>query len=448
MPTESHAIDVALASPGSPGARSWFETQIREFEQATRGASGNIERFLRRIQSEAPPHVLHELLLELIAVELELRWRRRRGRRAGPKLEVYLKRFPQLKSLDELPLWLVAEEYRVRRRFGDAPQKAEYVARFPRHGSALAPSLAAVDDDLQSEGAATQAPQKQLIEFPAEPVDPQAPLFHGDYLLRRLIGAGGTCKVYTGVQRSLDKPVAIKVLKKPLLNDRFAVERFLKEARIAARLRHPAIVAVHGLGRFPDGGYFMVLDLIEGQDLARKSAHGATLLEAALLTAQAADAIAFCHAAGVIHCDVKPGNLIADSRGVVHLSDFGLARLAADCLENASEAIAGTAAYMAPEQIDRRWGGVTEAADIYALGAVLYTLMTRRPPYLAADRDATLSLVAAPDVFPAAIGCADELGERLAKIALRCLAKDPARRFATAREVADALRQAASGFMA
>jgi tRNA A-37 threonylcarbamoyl transferase component Bud32 len=414
------------------------------------GTGESIERFLSHIEREAPPHTLHELLLELIAVDLEMLWRRRaqRGRRPGPRLENYLKRFPQLESLDELPPWLVAEEYRARCRWGDVPPKAEYVARFPRHGSKLAQSLAAVDDDLKSEGAATQTSPKQLIDFPAEPIDPEAPLFHGDYFLRRLIGAGGTCKVYTGVQRSLDKPVAIKVLKKSLLVDRFAVERFLNEARIAARLRHPAIVAVHGLGRFPDGGYFMVMDLIEGEDLARKAERGVSPAEAALLTAQAAEAIAFCHAAGVIHADLKPSNLIADSRALVHLTDFGLAHLTSDSPQDASQIIAGTAAYMAPEQIDPRWGKINLAVDIYALGAVLYTLLARRPPYIGASRDETLTFVASQDVLPAPVSGDDPLRRRLGEIALGCLAKEAAARFATAGDVADLLRQATREFMA
>jgi hypothetical protein len=447
-PLDTRAAGGKLRDSDAPVA-AWQEAQVRAFEQAARGRERvSIKEFLDALPDTISLQAKWELILELIAVDLELRWQGSAGGEGrGPRLELYCKQFPQLGSLDNLPLWLVAEEYRVRRRWGDAPEHAEYLARFPRQGLALSSALADVDGDLRAEGSPIAAsPPRPIAGFPAEPIDPAAPLFHGDYFLRRLIGMGGMCKVYTAVQRSLARPVAVKVLKKSSLVDARCVARFLREAHIAARLRHPAVVPVHGLGRLPDGGYFMVMDLIEGEDLARKSApHGVRPEEAASLTAQAAEAVAYCHAAGVVHGDLKPSNLLADSRGAIHLTDFGLAwEIGLEtALFNDARYIAGTAAYMAPEQVDRRWGEVSAAADIYSLGGVLYTLLSGRPPWGAAGWEATLARVAAPDAMPEPLERGSELRNRLNEICGRCLSKDQSQRYAGANELAVALRTAA-----
>jgi serine/threonine protein kinase len=186
------------------------------------------------------------------------------------------------------------------------------------------------------------------------------------------------------------------------------------------------------------------MDLIEGEDLAIKTDRGISPFEAALFAAQTAEAVAFCHQAGVIHGDLKPSNVIADSRGAVHLTDFGLARLIDGDPDESSSVIAGTAAFMAPEQVDSRWGKITSSIDIYALGALLYTLLCGRPPYFGNCREEVLAHVAAGEVHPAPIRDADAAVTRLAHIAMQCLCKHSAQRFASAREVADALRQAAS----
>jgi eukaryotic-like serine/threonine-protein kinase len=430
-----NAIDSAhdVALPQSP-----LDDAVAAFEAAwRREARPSLEEHVR-----ARSIADRATLLELVAVDLECRWREARGGGpAGSRLETYLKRFPRLGALDDLPAWLIAEEYRVRRRWGDQPAAAEFVARFPRHAD-LVTVLDAVDADLRGEGVGREAAVRALVDFPAEPIDPEAPLFHGDFHLQRLIGAGGMSKVYTGVQRSLAKPVAVKVLKKSLWRDQRAVRRFLREARLAARLRHPAIVDVHGLGRLPDGGYFMVMELIEGEDLARRIARGGVSpTEAARLAAEAAEAIAFCHDAGVIHADLKPSNLLIDSRGRIRVTDFGLAREVSEELPVDEDGIAGTAAYMAPEQIDRRWGEIGPAVDVYGLGGVLYTLLSGRAPYEGEDRATVLARVASADEHPPPMPSGSPPLDRINEKCLRCLRKAPAARLPSARELAAALRE-------
>lgn len=154
----------------------------------------------------------------------------------------------------------------------------------------------------------------------------------------------------------------------------------------------------------------------------------------------AVEAVEYCHAAGVIHGDLKPSNLLADEEGRIHLIDFGLARRLAET----SGEVGGTAPYMAPELIDSRWGEISPAVDIYGLGGVLYTLLAGRPPYAAASREATLTLVASLDAAPPMLESGEPLREALNTICMRCLEKDPRRRYVSARELATELRAASA----
>ncbi len=189
------------------------------------------------------------------------------------------------------------------------------------------------------------------LATPLPHIDLQMPLFHGDYHLQRLIGSGGMCKAYAATQRSLGKLVCVKALRKRSRHDPRTVSRFLQEARVVTRLRHPQIVAIHGLGRLPDGGYFMVMDWIDGHDLAHEcrdvlmSPSKATRLVASL-----ADVLDYVHQRGVVHCDLKPANVLLDQNERPFLTDFGLARvLAREPRGNSNHAdyVAGTAAFMA-----------------------------------------------------------------------------------------------------
>ena len=272
--------------------------------------------------------------------------------------------------------------------------------------------------------------------------DALAPLQFDAYLLQRLIGAGGMGKAYAAVEKGAQRPVCVKVLHKSRLTDPHAVARFVEEFRIVARLRHPNIVAAHGLGRLPDGGYFMVFDLVEGQDLLQTIRERRLSIDEALdITLCAAEAIAYAHRQGVIHCDLKPSNVLIDRQGKIAVADFGLARVTAGgaTTDAEREYVAGTAAYMAPEQADRRFGPVGKRTDVYGLGALLYSLLTRWPPFAGASAADVLSQLTSATAPAPPIELRPDMPAELSEICLRALSKRPASRFASARKFADAL---------
>jgi tRNA A-37 threonylcarbamoyl transferase component Bud32/DNA-directed RNA polymerase specialized sigma24 family protein len=227
-------------------------------------------------------------------------------------------------------------------------------------------------------------------------------LAYGDVVLHRQVGQGGMGKVYCATWRGRDVPVAVKLLRKPLRGYETATARFREEAALLARLRHPGIVAVHGVGLLPDGGRFLVMDFVEGSDLSREP--HPSVVEALRWVAEAADAIDYAHRMGVVHCDLKPSNLLLRRDGHVLVSDFGLARSLAD----GDAPHGGTAGFIAPEQLDPE-GRISPRTDIYGLGAVLRALLPERPP-------------------------------EVDTLCRRCLAPDPAARYASATELASALR--------
>jgi serine/threonine-protein kinase len=195
----------------------------------------------------------------------------------------------------------------------------------------------------------------------------------------------------------------VKLLRKPLRARRGAAARFLEEAALLAQLRHPGIVAVHGIGLLPDGGHFLVMDLVDGSDLGRQPCP--SVAEALRWVAEAADALHHAHQQGIIHCDVKPSNLLLRSDGRVLVSDFGLA-----CsLSNRGAFHGGTVGFMAPEAT-LPGVSVSPRTDVYGLGAVLRALLPNRP-------------------------------EEVEAICRRCLATEPEERYSSAAEVALAVRR-------
>src|SRR5918999_4919235 len=202
----------------------------------------------------------------------------------------------------------------------------------------------------------------------------------GRYRIEKPLGEGGMADVFLAQDTGLDRPVAIKVLAQRLLGDEALRTRFVREARMAAGLQHPNIVTVFDTGEH-DGRPFIVMELVEGMTLADRLRSQGKLSpdEVIFIGVQACAGLARAHAAGLVHRDVKPGNLLLRKDGVVKVADFGIASAAELTSVTEAGTILGTAAYLAPEQAEGRTA--TPQSDLYGLGAVLYEALTGRQPF-------------------------------------------------------------------
>jgi serine/threonine-protein kinase len=251
----------------------------------------------------------------------------------------------------------------------------------------------------------------------------------GRYRLRARLAAGGMGAVWVADDAVLGRQVAVKVLGEALAGDGLAAERLRREARAAARLGHPGVARVLDLGE--DGGRpYLVMELLRGESLAGRLARAGALppAEAARVVAAAADALEAAHRAGIVHRDVKPGNVFLTRDGEVKLLDFGIASASNEAALTGGDLI-GTAAYLAPERVLGH--DATPAADVYALGVLLYELLAGRPPF-AADSGMALAMAhvhARPVPLPEA---APSVPPSLAAACEQALAKDPAARPAAA----------------
>src|ERR671917_962279 len=212
-------------------------------------------------------------------------------------------------------------------------------------------------------------------------MDAQA-LLAGRYRLDRRIGSGGMGQVWAAHDTVLGRDVAVKVQQFDPQGDRAAFERFVREARTAAGLQHPNVVTIFDSGTDGDIA-FLVMELLPGPTLTGYLAQHGLLAEqeAVALAAQIASGLAAAHGAGVVHRDIKPANLMFDARGTIKIVDFGIARLTATTSTKltALNAIIGSPPYLSPEQFEGR--PADERSDLYALGCVLTTMLTGRPPF-------------------------------------------------------------------
>jgi WD40 repeat protein len=263
----------------------------------------------------------------------------------------------------------------------------------------------------------------------------------GDYELGELIARGGMGAVYRARQVSLDRVVALKILSPTGTEGPDFLERFRIEAAAAASLVHPNIVSVYGFGQ-QDGEFFLAMQYVSGGSLRHDETAKDRLSPkaAAALVAKVARAVHHAHQRGILHRDLKPGNILMGENGEPILADFGLAKImGSDAAITVSSALLGTPAYMAPEQARGGAREITVAADVYGLGAVLYDLLTGRPPVWGATALETLRAVEEQEpVRPSLVNSA--VDRDLETICLKSLEKDPARRYASAVALADDLQ--------
>jgi serine/threonine protein kinase len=258
----------------------------------------------------------------------------------------------------------------------------------------------------------------------------------GNYKIVDLLGHGGMATVYRGYQEAVDRRVAIKVLPPhPALDAQF-VERFQLEARTIANLQHPHILPLYDYGVQDEILYF-VMAYIDGgtlEDRLRKD-DPLTLSQVERVLREVAGALDYAHRRGIIHRDIKPGNILLDEEGHALLADFGIAKIAGGSSQLTGTGVVGTPAYMAPEQA--QGAGVDARADIYALGVVVYQTITGRQPFTA-DTPMQVMLKVIQEPVPDIHSFVEGLPEGLSHVMARVLAKDPADRYQSATEFAEA----------
>lgn len=262
--------------------------------------------------------------------------------------------------------------------------------------------------------------------------------FHGRYRVDRQLAVGGMGTVFCAADEKLNRTVAVKTLKDEFAKDPRLVQRFQREARAAAALSHPNIAAVFDYGEDQDTP-FIVMEYVRGRDLARVLREDGPLPvdQAIAVVSAAADALAHAHAAGVVHRDVKPANIIVSDDGRVKVTDFGIARATGDATMTATGTMLGTANYISPEQA--RGDTVGPASDIYSLGILLYESLTGSVPFTA-DSPVGVALRHVNDAVPPPSRLNPEVPPELDAVVAKATAKSPEARFGSVAEMASVLR--------
>src|SRR5881396_1042071 len=262
-----------------------------------------------------------------------------------------------------------------------------------------------------------------------------------DYELLKEIGRGGQGVVYRARQKSLNRTVALKVIGGGHWDREAHLRRFRLEAEAAASLNHPFIVPIHEI-RERDGCCYFSMNLIEGGQLDEAVKRQVISIRRAVeLIAKLARTVHYAHDHGILHRDIKPGNVLLDRKGEPHLTDFGLARL----VESESSVthtldVLGTPSYMAPEQAVGNNAAVSSTTDVYGLGAVLYHLLTGHPPFAGGTTYETIKLLEDTEPRPPRL-LNPKVDRDLSTICLKCLEKDPKRRYASALALAEDLNR-------
>jgi tetratricopeptide (TPR) repeat protein/tRNA A-37 threonylcarbamoyl transferase component Bud32 len=450
----------------------YLEGVLDRFEEAwKRGERPALDDYLADIDGER-----RALLIELAHEDLD--YRLKAGEIA--RVESYLERYPELGSDPAVLLDLLAAEYLLRQGRGEAVSLEEYRQRFPGQAEGLAaevarrrdqgsaPAEASADGESRHEvptvpppvpppqacptvpattpdSRAARRPGQLPTGAPATVAPPDLPLPAAEllavagYEILGPLGRGGMGVVYRARQIGLDRIVALKMIRQAEYAEAEERERFVREAQAAARLQHPNIVQVFEVSELRGQPYFS-LEFCAGGSLAdRLDGTPWQAQPAAALVETLARAMAYAHQQGIIHRDLKPPNVLLTPDGVPKITDFGLAKRLDQESQTREGVIMGTPSYMAPEQAGGKSKDIGPRADVYALGAILYELLTGRPPFKASsDLDTILQVISEEPV--AVRRLQPKVPRDLETVCHKCLEKDAGRRYASAHALAEDLR--------
>jgi hypothetical protein len=387
---------------------------------------------------------------QLLAACAELRRRLRAGDPCSA--EALLAAYPTLAGRDEAALELIYTEYVVREELGQHPRADEWCERFPRWREDLR-NLFEVHVVMAAPGGDTAHQSRGADATPATPMDActppgDCPARVGRYDILGEIARGGMGVVYRARQHGLNRIVALKMI---LSGDHASPEervRFRTEAEAVASLQHPNIVQVYEVGEWrplgaPVAAPFLSLEYVEGGSLQQKLADGPLPPRgAARLTQTLAEAVEHAHKHAILHRDLKPANILLTADGLPKITDFGLAKRLQSAGDTRTGAMVGTPGYMAPEQAEG--APALQATDVYGLGAILYEMLAGRPPFQGATPLETLEQVRTHEPVPPT-RLQPRLPRDLETICLKCLRKDPDRRYGSARELSEDLRRFLAG---
>jgi WD40 repeat protein len=371
-------------------------------------------------------------------IRFEAAWKATGATGGRPSLEEYLADTPEPERF-ALLVELIRVEVHYRRQLGETPCGADYVARFPRLEAArlgravtVVTGASAVAGTIADNSA---APRESVVERPEV----------AGYEILHVLGRGGMGVVYQARHVKLNRTVALKMILAGGHAQPGEVARFRTEAAAVARLQHPHIVQIHEVGE-QEGRPFLSLELVDGGSLAQRiSDTPLPAREAAHLVETLSRAMHYAHQQGIIHRDLKPQNVLFTTAGVPKIMDFGLAkRLGEDAGLTRTGEVLGTPSYMAPEQTTGEPSTIGPVTDVYALGALLYEVLTGRPPFKAATVLETLEQVRFQEPVPPG-RLQPNLPHDLETICLKCLEKEAHKRYASAEDLAEDLRRFQAG---